>query len=300
LDADLFIEALRRELDQALRRLDDGLPRNGWVQMLPRGKFVVSPLPAQPEPVHLGDLKNELGRRWPMTSLLDMLKEADLRVGITPHFVSTGSREHLDRPILQKRLLLCLYGLGTNAGLKRIVDAEQTENLADLRYVRRRYIRKEALRAAIAAVANAIFGVRLPEIWGEATTACASDSKKFGAWDQNLLTEWHVRYRGRGVMIYWHVDGVMIYWHVDKKACCVYSQLKSCSSSEVAAMMEGVLRHCTEMHIERQYVDSHGHTVTWTPASRRPAPDGHQARVSGRPQRCQCASTASARATVCS
>src|SRR5205823_2350014 len=78
----------------------------------------------------------------------------------------------------------------------------------------------QALRAAIAAVANAIFRVRHPEIWGEATTACASDSKKFGAWDQNLLTEWHVRYRG---------PGVMIYWHVDKKACCIYSQLKSCS-----------------------------------------------------------------------
>jgi TnpA family transposase len=178
-----------------------------------------------------------------------MLKETDLRVGITPHFVSSGAREHLDRATVQQRLLLCLYGLGTNPGLKRIVDAEQTESLADLRHLRRRYIRKEALRAAIAAVANAIFRVRQPEIWGEATTACASDSKKFGAWDQNLLTEWHVRYRG---------PGVMIYWHVNKKACCVYSQLKSCSSSEVAAMIEGVLRHCTEMHIERQYVDSHG------------------------------------------
>jgi TnpA family transposase len=91
--------------------------------------------------------------------------------------------------------------------------------------------------------------VRLPQIWGEGTTACASDSKKFGAWDQNLLTEWHVRYGGRGVMIYWHVE---------RKACCIYSQLKTCSSSEVAAMIEGVLRHCTEMAVDRQYVDSHG------------------------------------------
>jgi len=32
----------------------------------------------------------------------------------------------------------------------------------------------------------------------------------------------------------------MIYWHVDRKAACIYSQLKTCSSSEVAAMMEGV------------------------------------------------------------
>src|SRR5258707_7988074 len=50
--------------------------------------------------------------------------------------------------------------------------------------------------------ANPIFCVRHPHIWGEGTTAYASDSKKFGAWDQNLMTELHVRYGGRGVMIY--------------------------------------------------------------------------------------------------
>ena len=37
----------------------------------------------------------------------------------------------------------------------------------------------------------------------------------------------------------------MIYWHVEKNSVCVYSQLKVCSSSEVAAMIEGVLRHDT-------------------------------------------------------
>jgi TnpA family transposase len=63
------------------------------------------------------------------------------------------------------------------------------------------------------------------------------------------MTEWHARYGG---------PGVMIYWHVERKAACIYSQLKTCSSSEVAAMIEGVLRHCTEMSVERQYVDSHG------------------------------------------
>ncbi len=50
----------------------------------------------------------------------------------------------------------------------------------------------------------------------------------------------------------------MIYWHVEKKSVCVYSQLKSVSSSEVAAMIEGVLRHCTDMTIEKNFTDSHG------------------------------------------
>src|SRR5205823_2031098 len=40
--------------------------------------------------------------------------------------------------------------------------------------------------------------------------------------------------------------GLMIYWHVERKSVCIYSQLKHCSASEVAAMIEGVLRHCTD------------------------------------------------------
>ena len=90
---------------------------------------------------------------------------------------------------------------------------------------------------------------RPPQIWGEGTTACAADSKQFGAFDQNLMTEWHIRYGGRGVMIYWHVES---------QSVCIHSQLKRCSSSEVAAMIDGVLRHDTEMEVEKNYVDSHG------------------------------------------
>ena len=50
----------------------------------------------------------------------------------------------------------------------------------------------------------------------------------------------------------------MIYWHVEKNSTCIYSQLKTCSSSEVAAMIEGVLRHDTEMTVKKNFVDSHG------------------------------------------
>ena len=66
------------------------------------------------------------------------------------------------------------------------------------------------------------------------------------------MTEYHARYSG---------NGVMIYWHVEKKSLCVYSQLKSCSASEVAAMIEGVLRHCTSIEIDRNYVDTHGQSL---------------------------------------
>ena len=171
------------------------------------------------------------------------------RTGFLDAFVRSGDRVILDPDTLRRRLVLCLYGLGTNAGLKRVSAGTDDVSHAELLHVRRLFISKEALRSATALVTNAILAVRDTSVWGEAGTACASDSKKVGAWDQNLMTEWHVRYNGRGVMIYWHME---------RRATCIYSQFKRCSSSEVAAMIEGVLRHCTDMEIQRQYVDSHG------------------------------------------
>ena len=85
-------------------------------------------------------------------------------------------------------------------------------------YVRRRFLQKDALREAIRRVVNATLTARLPEIWGEVTTACASDAKHYGVWDQNLMTEYHARYRKAGVTIYWHTD---------KRAACVYSQAQA-------------------------------------------------------------------------
>src|SRR5215510_2539031 len=234
--ADDFIAGVRKAMENALARFNDGLPKNPKVALRVQGKnrIKLSPLDPQPDPANILRVKAELMRRWPMTSLLDVLKETDLRVGFSHAFHSMASREVLDRGILQPRLLRCLYGLGTNAGLKRVVAGDPSLHYHDLLYIRRRYLHKDALREAIGHVANATLAIRRPEIWGEGTTSCASDAKKFGAWDQNLMTEWHIRYGGRGVMIYWHVE---------KKSICIYSQLKRCSSSEVAAMMEGVLRH---------------------------------------------------------
>jgi TnpA family transposase len=250
--AEEFITTLRQQMIEALMSFDQAVPKlSSQVRILDKkgGWISLTPLTAQPEPQNLRRLKAEISKRWGVTSLLDILKEAELRIGFTKHFKSPAVREVLEREILQKRLLLCLFGMGTNTGLKRISQGEHGQSYNELIYTRRRFIHQEHLRAAIIDVANAIFQVRQPHIWGEGTTTCASDSTQFGAWDQNLMTEWHLRYGGKGVMIYWHVE---------KHATCIYSQLKTCSSSEVAAMIKGVLRHCTQMKVEKQFVDTHG------------------------------------------
>ena len=250
-DARAFTAGLKTRLSEALTRLNRTIPVNPKVRILWRGKnrISITPLEALPPAPASDAIQAELERRWPMTELIDVMAETAARTDFLDAFLSSGDRVILDPDTLRRRLLLCLYGLGTNAGLKRVSAGTDGVTHAELQHVRRLFVSKEALRNAAATVTNAILAVRDTRIWGEAGTACASDSKKIGAWDQNLMTEWHVRYNGRGVMIYWHME---------RRAACIYSQLKRCSSSEVAAMIEGVLRHCTDMEIQQHYVDSHG------------------------------------------
>jgi Tn3 transposase DDE domain len=173
-EVETFISNLQQQMAQELEKLDRGMPKNKDVTIIGKGNGLIrlSPFEPAPEPTNLKRLKAEINLLWHQTSLLDILKETDLRVDFTRNFKTMGTREIIDRETLQKRLLLCLYGMGTNTGLKRINTGINGENYQDLLYVRRRYIHKDQLRNAIADVINAIFEIRLPQIWGEATTTC--------------------------------------------------------------------------------------------------------------------------------
>jgi len=249
-----FVKQLKNKLHRNLQNLNDTILHNKKVKIMDKngGHIKVTPLKAQPPAPFIDALQREINRRWSTINLIDILKEADFAVGFTKQFHSVGNREILDGELLQKRLLLCLYALGSNTGLKRISAANEDASHSDLNYVKRRYINDEGVKAAIVDVVNEIIAIRDPAIWGEATTGCACDSTLVSSWDQNLMSEWHPRYKERGIMIYWHVD---------TKSMVVHSQIKTCLSSEVGAMITGVLRHDTKMNMNKAYADTHGQST---------------------------------------
>jgi TnpA family transposase len=251
LDASAFVADLRKELRGELVALNEALPGLDWLEIADRksGAIQLTPLKAQPEPANLRRLKKAVQARWGTVPLIDMLKEAALRTGMLAQFTPAGTREAIERDALWERLLLVAYAYGTNTGIGAVAQGDHGHGESDIRYVARRYFTLEGARASAVELANATFAARQSGIWGESTTTVASDSTHFRSYDQNLFTEWHSRYGGRGVLIYWHVE---------KKSMVVHSQLLNCTASEVAAMVEGAVRHGTSMQLEGNYVDSHG------------------------------------------
>ena len=164
------------------------------------------------------------------------------------HELPEDAVAHLAR---QVRVPATELAYGTNTGVTAVAAGEHGHTEADLRYTARRHFTIDGARAVAVQLANATFAARQAHIWGQSTTTVASDSTHFRAYDQNLFTEWHSRYGGRGVLIYWHIE---------KKSMAVHSQLISCAASEVAAMIEGAVRYGTTMALEGNDVDSHGQT----------------------------------------
>ena len=135
--------------------------------------------------------------------LLNLIKDADHVTGFTSEFTSVASRQVTDPETLRRRLLLVLFGLGTNMGIKRVADGaasasgDEADREASLRRVRRLFVNRDNLRGAIRRVVNETLAARDVSLWGHGTS-CASDSRKFGSWPSNFMTEWHQRY-GTGV-----------------------------------------------------------------------------------------------------
>lgn len=248
-----FIDRIKVEMSHHISVFDEKLPNNNLVSIGKRkGKswIELTPLEKIEDPKFIQRLKEAVLAKWGVIDLLDVLKEVDLRENFTSCFSTAGNREILDRETIRKRLLLCNFAIGTNAGLKRTAGASKgAVTFEELRHIRNFFLNKDDLREAINTVINGIFRIRNPKIWRSVSTACAADSKQFGCFNKNLLTEWSPRH---------HNSGVMIYWHVSDQYICIYSQLKTCTSSEVASMLQGIISQETEMEIASQYVDSHG------------------------------------------
>ncbi|WP_187655058.1 hypothetical protein [Xenorhabdus sp. PB62.4] len=68
--------------------------------------------------------------QWLITlHLLDVVKENDLRLSFIDALKSPTTYKAMDRSVLQPRLLLCLYGLGTKFDINSNIGSYVSNNL---------------------------------------------------------------------------------------------------------------------------------------------------------------------------
>jgi hypothetical protein len=211
LDPSVFIDQLRAEMTGELAALDEVVGELEWVEIADRktGAIKFTAPEASPEPHNLRRVKAEVGHRWQVVPLIDMLKEAVLRTGCLQRVTAATGSGHLHPEVLAERLMLAIYAYGTNTGIRSVAGGDHGHSEEEIRYVRRRYLTAESARQIAVEIANATFAARHCPV-------------------------------GRRVH-----RGILVYWHVERGSVVVRSQTLRASASEVAAMVEGAIRHGT-------------------------------------------------------
>lgn len=180
--------------------LNDALGGKGlaWLKIAERcnaGAIHLTPLDAAPEPRNLRRLKTAIRARWGVVPLMDMLTETCLRTGCMSVF-TPGRDPEPPGP----------------AGAVRAAPAAGLRLRHRDRDPRGRRWRSPRTPRTTCGTRGAspsrpagrppgssptpTFAARQAALWGEGTTAVASDSTHFSAFDQNIFTEWHSRYPG--------------------------------------------------------------------------------------------------------
>ena len=165
LSSETFIQTIKLKMKENLNIFDENFPNNPYVEIIKKKDKIwikLSPIEKNIEPQNIKKVKDNILEKWDVIDLIDILKEVEFRENLTACFETVGNREILNREIIRKRILLCLFAIGTNTGLKRISGSSRgTVTLEELRHIKRFFINKDDLREAITCVVNSIFKIRM-------------------------------------------------------------------------------------------------------------------------------------------
>jgi TnpA family transposase len=249
--AEDFVENLKSLLTQTASEVDRGYPNNTSVVINEQGAPVLKRPPANRESASLRNLEALISERMPERNLIDILRNVDYWTNFTRHFGPlSGSDSKLERAT--ERYLLTIFTYGCNLGATqaaRHMRGVVTPRM--LTFVNQRHISLKGLNTALVDIINRYNIMPLTKFWGDGTTA-AADGTKYDLYEQNLLSEYHIRYGGYGGIAYHHVADSYI---------ALFSHFIPCGTWEAVYIIEGLLKNTSEIQPNIIHADTQGQST---------------------------------------
>lgn len=239
-----FVSDLKRQLTTLAREVDERFPDNEYLEMGPRGLVVHKHVTEEPSP-EIVELDHVIRERLPEASILDVLVESEGWLDLHKTFGPiTGFEAKLkDR---RERFISTLFCYGCNLGPSQTARSVQGYSRKQLAWLNLRHITEEKLEQAIVRVINAYNQFQLPKFWGDGKHASA-DGTKWNVYEQNLLSEYHIRYGGYGGIGYYHVSDQYI---------ALFSHFIPCGVYEAVYILDGLIKNTSDIQPDTIHGDT--------------------------------------------
>lgn len=243
-----FTLTLKTLLTDTAAAVDAGYPNNHQFIINDEGEPILKKYQRNELSVAAKALIEKIAEFFPERNLIDILRNVDYWTNFTRHFGPlSGSDPKIERAT--ERYLLTTFTYGCNLGptqaarhMRGIVTAKE------LAFVNRRHVTVDKLNAALVDIINRYNTLNLPSVWGDGKSA-AADGTKYELYEENLLSEYHIRYGGYGGIAYHHVSDTYV---------ALFSQFISCGTWEAVYIIEGLLKNFSDIQPDTIHADTHG------------------------------------------
>lgn len=243
-DAQQFVQHLKQGLMHAVRQTDEGFIDNTSTSI--KDSRLVLHQPQKRMAVEgLDRVEQELNRRIPTASIVDVLTDVTQWLGLH-EFLSplSGNVSRLDNKVL--RFVVTLFCYGCNLGPSQIERSVTGLTRHQVAWLNNKQVSDEKLKLLDQKIINTYRKFTLPTYWGSGKSA-AADGTKWDLYEQNLMSEYHIRYGGYGGIGYYHVSDTYI---------ALFSHFIPCGVYEGVYILDGLMQNQSDIQPDTLHGDT--------------------------------------------
>lgn len=239
-----FVAHRKARLAGVAQETDRSFPDNADLR-IESGEPVLRRLQKAPAPAGLRGFEQRVADRLEPTHLLDVLRDTEHWLHWTRFFGPvSGHDAKLDNPL--SRYLATAFCYGCQLGPAQTARSLGNIDRRQLSWVHWRHVTEEGLDKAIREVINAYHRFALPKRWGTGKSASV-DGAKWDLYEQNLLSEYHIRYGGYGGIGYYPVSDTYI---------ALFSHFIPCGVWEAVYLLDGLLKNLSDIQPDTIHGDT--------------------------------------------
>ena len=240
-----FIAHLKKEMLQSIQTMDKGFADNEYVR-IENGQFVVSPIQANEKDKKYQFLDEQFKARMKPIGILDILTQTEKWLHLSQNFGQlSGYQARIKNYPAQ--FVSTLFCYGCNFGPTEAARSIPGINRKQLAWVNAQHVTEKRLDKAIVQVINQYSKFQLPAYWGNGKSASA-DGTKWNLYEQNLLSEYHIRYGEYGGIAYYHVSDNYI---------ALFSHFIPCGVYEALYVLDGLIKNQSDIQPNTVHGDTH-------------------------------------------
>ncbi len=243
-DPAAFVTALREQMQTKCTEVNARFPDNEHADIVD-GRLILKKLPRTELSKAVALVDKLITERLPETSIVDVLVDATSWADLARHFKPIAGTEPRIRD-LHHRVVTTLFCYGCNLGPVQTARSVRGFSRRQMAWLNLKYVTDDTLERATVDTINLYNKFELPGYWGTGRSASA-DGTKWSVYEQNILSEYHIRYGGYG--------GIG-YYHVSDKYIALFSRFIPCGAYEAIYILDGLIENRSDIRPDTVHGDT--------------------------------------------